>query len=60
MIYTECSMSTQGQYGQTLFLDGFQEGSSAKKLEQVRFSKKASVQALAQLGSQVGSRSPDH
>lgn len=46
MIYTECSMSTQSQYGHTLFLDGFQEGSSAKKLEPVHFSKKASESAL--------------
>jgi hypothetical protein len=38
-------MSPQTQYGHTLFLDGFQAGSSAKCLNRLHFSKKASERA---------------
>jgi hypothetical protein len=39
-------MLPQTQYGHTLFLDGFQLGSSAKKLNRLHFSKDASENAL--------------
>ena len=39
------SMSTQTQFGHTLFLDGFQADSKAEKLKQLDFSKKASEPA---------------
>jgi hypothetical protein len=35
-------MSTQSQFGHTLFLDGFHVGSAAEKLERLHFSKKES------------------
>ena len=38
-------MSTQTQFGHTLFLDGFQADSKAEKLKQLDFSKKASEPA---------------
>jgi hypothetical protein len=39
------NMSTQTQFGHTLFLDDFQAGSKAEKLNQLHFSKKASEAA---------------
>ena len=38
-------MSIQTQFGHTLFLDGFQAGSAAEKLNRLHFSKKASEPA---------------
>src|SRR5436190_17002313 len=45
MIYPGCSMSTQTQYGATLFLEDFQAGSLAKALKPVHFSKNVSESA---------------